>query len=62
MKFPFSDHKNADEHTNFLTLHYFWQTPKAVRVKDLELTVALVPALCAKPNQTLKNNFLYSVE
>ena len=62
VKFPFSDHKNADEHTIFLTLHYFWPTPKAVRVKDIELTVALVPALHVKPNQALKSNFLYSVE
>ena len=50
VKFPFSGHKNADEHTIFLTLHYLRPTPKAVRVKDLELTVALLPALVAKPS------------
>ena len=50
VKFPFSGHKNADEHTIFLILHYLRPTPKAVRVKDLELTVALLPALVAKPS------------
>ena len=50
VKFPFSGHKNADEHTIFFTLHFLRPTPKAVRVKDLELTVALLPALLAKPS------------
>ena len=48
VNFPFSGHKNADEHTIFLTLHYLSPTSKAMRMKDLELSVALVPALVAK--------------
>ena len=39
-----------DEHTIFLTLHHLRPTPKAVRVKYLELTVAPSPALVAKPS------------
>ena len=35
VKFPFSGHKNADEHTVFVTPHYLRLTLKAVRVKDL---------------------------
>ena len=50
VKFLFSGHKNADEHTIFLTLHYLRPTPKAVRVKDLESTVAPLPAHVAKPS------------
>ena len=50
VKFPFSGQKNADEHTIFVTPHFSRPTPKAVRVKDLELTVALLPALVAKPS------------
>ena len=49
-RFPFSGHKKADEHTIFPTLHYLRPTPKAVRVKDHELTVALLPALVSKPS------------
>ena len=50
VKFAFSGHKNTDEHTIFLTLHYLRPTPKALRVKDLELTVAPSAALVAKPS------------
>ena len=38
VKFPFSGHNNADEHTVFLTLRYLRPTPNAVRVKDFELS------------------------
>ena len=59
MKFPFSGHKYADEHTIFLTLHYLRATPKAVQVKDLELTEAPNSALVAKqyhiPNSCVTN-------
>ena len=49
VKFPFLGHKNADEHM-ILALHYLRPIPKAVRMKDVELTVAPLPALVAKPS------------
>ena len=50
VKFPFAGHKNADEHTIFLAIHYLEADSKAVRVKDVELTVAPSPALVVKPS------------
>ena len=52
VKSPFSGHKNADEHTILLTLHYLRPIQKALRVKDLELSVTLA----------LKSHSLYRVE
>ena len=48
-KFPSPGHKNADEHTIW-THYYLRPIPKAVQMKDVELAVALFPALVAKPS------------
>ena len=49
MKTPFTGHKHSDGDTVFLTLHFLKPKPKAIRINDVELTMAPSAALIAKP-------------